>query len=170
MDRHIQFFQLNSGDYSIQPNDIATNFSNQLPSTLVLEKDRDYEVCLYDIMFQNDQNTSTANQAGFPLRNVCVNTDLVESVQNGSETNNTIYTILWTQICLKSVPYGFNSYGPNTACFLTTFGNRKWYPLKTKSIFRIQVYLTFEDDGEIINKTPDASAFTSVTFAIREVL
>lgn len=166
MDRHIQVFQVNSGDFSTQSNDTANDFTNQLPSAIILDKNKDYEVCLYDILFQNEQNIATISGA---LRNVCVNTNLVESIQNGSESNNTIYTIIWTELGKNSVPTSYVSYGPDSAVFIKSFGNRKWYPLKTKIIFRIEVYLTFEDNGEIINKTPDPSAFTSCSFAIREV-
>ena len=166
MNREIKFVQINSGDFSVGGSDTSSSFSNILPFTIVLDNSKEYEVALFDIQYQSLQSGVA------PFRNVCVNTNLVESTQSGSKSTNYIYTINWNQIWNKSYPattepgYNIN----NTATYITTFNNRKWYPLATTGISRISVSLTFEDNGALIPVGLVGKTFTSCSFGIREII
>lgn len=158
------FIQVNSGDFSCSPSDTYYNFTNIIPIQ-VLDPKKDYEVCLYDILFQNDQ--SVHNPALFPLRSFFVNTNLVANTLVGNVANNSIFGIQWTQLVTGATPP--NQSGADSGIFLTSYPSRQWLPLQIKNINNVTTYFTYQDDGSKVTPTA-VSGFTSVTYAIREVI
>ena len=162
MEREHLFIQINSGDFSVGPLDSYTNFTNQIQK-IDLDKSIDYEVCLYDLMYRNDQ---VIDPFQFPMKNVNVNCDLVNATIVGSTSSQLVFQVNWQDIVNNSIP-AYTS-GVDSACYLTSFNKRQWFPLVKKNISSVKLFLTFPD-GSLI-KPGLGSGFTSATFAIREVV
>ena len=168
-DMNWEKFQVNSGDFSTLPTDNAGKFRNAI-QTIQLDYNKNYEVCVLDVMFVNNQDP-----ASLRMKSVYLNCNLVQGTRIGSQSTNVILFMPKPQIILKSVnSHGVAGYGPGSSVFIQSDNNIKWYPLSVNSyINNVEVSLTLStgDPIPVNGPNPDTGYegdFTSVTFAIRE--
>ena len=151
--------QVNSGDPKARGTPQA--FSTDLPYPIVLDNKEEYEVCVFDIQF-NDRQRPAGNP---PYLSVYVNSNLVNgNTIIGSQTTNAVMWISWTHLYSDSISINAGAY---YTVYLTTEKNRKWYPLANLTqIKTVDVSLTLSTGVPIpFNFGLD---FTSISFAIRK--
>lgn len=147
-------------------NDTPQAFNTILPYPTVLDSTKEYEVCVYDIQF-NDRQRVAGNP---PYLSVFVNTDLTDgSTIVGSQTTNSVLWISWTHLYSDAVPV-YDNVNPNLVryytVFYTTEKNRKWYPMANRTqLTNINVSLTLSTGAPMPYNNVD---ITTITFAIRE--
>lgn len=161
-ERETIIIQVNSGDI----NAIGTpqNFKTVLPTPIVLDKDKEYEICAYDIQFQDRQRELVVTP---PYLSVYVNTNLTDgNTIIGSQSTNVVLWVSWTHLYTDSI--ATPSIGGYTVYF-TTERNRKWYKLAPVSqITVVEISLTLSTGAPIpFNANDD---YTSCTVCIREIL
>lgn len=179
MERKTFLIQVSSGDFSVRNGDTMSNFSNLIPYRLPLDRNKSYEVALYDVQFTFAQNaTGSITQ---PFWGVAVGSNLVANTISNSNTSNFIYTMSPNQIINNTYPATVPftpSLSATKATYVKTWGNRKWFPLALNYLDRINVTLHYmiplnllTDDGDYYPLLPVVpNAFTICTFAIREIV
>lgn len=162
-EREVILVQVNSSDFT-NTNGSPQSFRNILPAPIILDKTKEYEVCVYDIQFTNRQSRSTP-----PLLSIYVNTNLTDgNTIIGSQSTNVVLWISWTHIYtdFTATPALGSEVG---TVYFTTEKNRKWYRLASmRQIPFVDISLTLSTGDPIpFNQTKD---YTGCTLAIREIL
>lgn len=161
-ERETIIIQVNSGD----TNAVGTpqSFRTNLPYPVVLDKTKEYEICAYDIQFQDRQRELVAVP---PYLSVYVNTNLTDgNTIIGSQSTNVVLWVSWTHLYTDYI--ATPTIGGGTV-FFTTEKNRKWYKLAPLSqIAFVDISLTLSTGVPIPFNAGDD--FTSITLAIREIL
>ena len=176
------YIQLNSGDLSIRSFDTSQSFQNTLANPIILEGDRDYEVCMVSCQFYNCQ----------PLPAGCYfqpmgSTDGVTLISPDPKTigvTNSVYVncSLCTQSNVGSQQTSVLSWVPssviiengcvtdvtnlNKPVFYAPFLSRVWQPVSQKYIRDITVNFTLST-GALIPTV--SGTFSTVVLAIRPV-
>ena len=161
-EREVILIQVNSGDPS-NVNGSPQSFRNILPVPVKLDKDKEYEICAYDIQFTNRQARTP------PLLSIYVNTNLTDgNTIIGSQSTNVVLWVSWTHIFTDYIPTPSLGTDVGTVYF-TTEKNRKWYRLASmRQITYVDISLTLSTGDPIpFHQTKD---YTSITLAIREIL
>ncbi len=144
MDNRI-LIQLNSGDNSAISGN-ASQFFNQLSSSIILDNARRYEVAVVDAYFPIRQIT----------KSVYINSNLINGSRVGSQMTS---TLLWIPFSLfDQVTIGHNFYYVPLQL--------KWYPLSVHNISKIDISFT-DSTGAFIPQ--QAGDYSTVTIAIREI-
>lgn len=143
-----KFIILNSGDFTaVQSGGNAQSFRNVLSVPLVLDKDKQYEVCVYSVFFPVSQFT---NSVYVNLLNLC------NSNITGSQQTSACCFIPYTMLS-DTVPQ----------LYYTTENCRVWYPIQPRVIPYIDVSITMSTGQPI---PVDGHFFSTVIIAIREIV
>ena len=149
------FIQLNSGDFSVDTRTMnSSSFRNTLAQPLVLDRNKEYEVCIYDVFFNVRQTTSS----------IYVNSNLVSGTIVGSQLTSSLLWIPFSELAGNSDTTLALTTTQNYLFYTTSF-SRKWYPLAISDIPYIDISFTLSTGGPMPYQPGD---FSTVTIAIRE--